>query len=97
MPTLDNTTLRRLLQRKKEIPSGFESRCVASLDYEPFSEGALSGSLTVTFVGPPGGGRGTYRYKDVPLDVYVDFAGATSQGQYFNLYIRNQYAYERVG
>lgn len=97
MPKLDNTTLRRLLQRKKEIPSGVESRCVASLDYEPFEEGGLSGDLIVTFVGPPEGGVGTYKYHDVPLNVYVDFSEAFSMGQYFNLYIRNQYAYERVG
>jgi KTSC domain len=96
MPKIDNTTLRRLLQRKKEIPTGVESRCVASLDYEPFVEGGTTGDMTVTFVGPPNGGYGTYKYKDVPLNVYVDFAGAASQGQYFNLYIKNQFAYERI-
>lgn len=97
MPRIDNTTLRRLLLRKKEIPLGSESRCVAKLDFEPLAEGALAGDLIVTFVGPPEGGVGVYKYMDVPLNVYVDFAGAASLGQYFNLYIRNQYAYERIG
>ncbi len=97
MPAIDNISLRRLLKRKEEIPSGVESRCVASLDYEPMSEGALEGDLIVQFVGPPHGGTGVYKYHNVPLNVYIDFAGATSQGQYFNLYIKDQYSYERVG
>lgn len=70
---------------------------MATLDFQPAEEGGLQGDLTVTFVGPPNGGYGVYKYKDVPLNVYVDFAGASSQGQYFNLYIKNQFAYERIG
>jgi len=95
VPAIDNTTLRRLLKRKEEIPSGVESRCVAQLDFEPGETGVI-GDLIVTFVGPPNGGVGIYKYHEVPLNVYVDFAGASSQGRYFNLYIKDQYSYERV-
>ncbi len=97
MPAIDNTSLRRFLKRKEEIPSGVESRCVASLDYVPAEAGGLEGDLIVQFVGPPGGGSGVWKYHNVPLNVYIDFAGATSLGQYFNLYIKDQYSYERVG
>ena len=96
MSTIDNTTLRRLLNRREEIPSGVESRCVASLDFIPDELDPLIGDLIVEFVGPPNGGVGTYKYQNVPLNVYVDFSGAESQGRYFNLYIRDQFAYERV-
>ncbi len=95
MPKIDNTTLRNLLARKKE-PVGFESTCVSKVDFEPTIEGGLAGDLTITFVGPPHGGSGSWRYYDVPLNVYVDFSQASSQGTYFNLYIRNQYSSEKV-
>lgn len=88
MPAVDSYTLRRLLNRKKEIPSGVESVCVDSLDYD-FEQS----KLTVSFKE-----RGTYEYYNVPLPVYVDFAQAGSQGRYFNLYIRNAgYSYNRIG
>lgn len=72
---------------------GLESKCVASLDYELLDpeEGTI-GSLTVEFVE-----RGTYKYNDVPLDVYVDFSMAESQGRYFNLYIRERFPTQRIG
>ena len=66
------------------------SRCVRSLDFQLTDESGR-GDLTVEFMQ-----RGTYIYHDCPLDAYVDFAGAGSQGQYFNLYIRDQYQYERI-
>ena len=67
------------------------SRCVRSLDFQLTDESGR-GDLTVEFMA-----RGTYVYHEVQLDVYVDFATAGSQGQYFNLYIRDQgYDYERI-
>jgi hypothetical protein len=88
MPAVDTYTLRRLLNRKKEIPQGVESRCINSIDYD-----YEQSKLTINFVE-----RGTYEYYNVPLDVYVDLAEASSQGQYFNLYIRNAgYSFSRIG
>ena len=86
MPIVDNTTLRRLLNRKSEIPSGVESVCVDKLDYD-----LEENTLTVQFHE-----RGTYEYYHVPLPVYVDFSQASSQGRYFNLYIRDNYSYTRI-
>lgn len=86
MPAIDNTTLRRLLQRKSEIPAGVESRCVATYDYD-----LESNELTVVFQA-----RGTYKYRNFPLAEFVDFANSFSLGQYFNLYIRDQYSFERL-
>ncbi len=89
MPVIDNYTLRRILDKTPSV--SVESRCVANIDYneETFE-------MDVTFVGPPGGGSGTWRYTAVPLAVYVDFSQASSQGQYFNLYIRNSYESEQL-
>jgi hypothetical protein len=92
-------TATRFLRTQQSI----KSTCIASIDYNPETE-----EMDVTFVGPPYGGRGTWRYYDVPFDVYVDFRTAQSssesfkyapggQGRYFNLYIRGQYDAERIG
>ena len=62
-----------------------------SLDFQLTDESGR-GDLTIEFMA-----RGTYIYHEVQLDTYVDFATAGSQGQYFNLYIRDQgYDYERI-
>lgn len=84
-------TLRRLLEPLVESGRGrnvgLESRAIENIDFDP-----TSGDLTVIFVE-----RGTYVYHDIPLDTYVDFAGAESWGRYFNLYIRDQgFSYEKV-
>lgn len=84
MPTIDNYTLRRLLEKSPQV--GFESRCVASIAYDE-----ITFELDVTFVGSPGGGSGTWRFNGVSLATYVDFEQSQSRGKYFNLYIRNQY------
>ena len=90
MPAIDTYTLRRLLEKTVETGSarnvGLESRCVSSLDYDLEKQ-----EMICVFVH-----RGTYRYFDVPLDTFVDFAQAESQGRYFNLYIREQFRYERI-
>lgn len=92
MPIVDAYTMGILLERGSHrdlsIPKnvGLESRCVQSTDYNPETN-----DLTVVFVE-----RGTYLYHNVPVDVYAQFATAESQGRYFNLYIREQYDYERV-
>jgi hypothetical protein len=63
-----------------------ESTCVARATYDDTSE-----TLTIAFQK-----RGTYRYFNFSLAEYINFAEASSRGQYFNLYIRDQYPYERV-
>lgn len=63
-----------------------ESSCVARVDYN-FEEG----SMIVAFQQ-----RGTYKYFDVPFDEFMNFQGASSRGTYFNLYIRDQFNYQRI-
>jgi hypothetical protein len=64
-----------------------ESRCVANVDYN-----LEEGTLIIDFMA-----RGSYKYENFPLDEYVDFASAGSQGKYFNLYIRPKYNGVRIG
>lgn len=86
MPKVNPITLNQMVRAKRSFQMN-ESKCVANIDYDEESE-----TLKVDF-----NQRGTYEYHDVPLDVFVDFASAGSQGQYFNNYIRNTYSYERIG
>ena len=44
--------------------------------------------LTITFLD-----GSTYEYDDVPQDVYKGLVSASSQGSYFNTYIRGRYVY----
>ena len=85
MPAVSKSTLRQLLQFKyKDSP---ESTCVNDVSYDPENE-----VMTIVFQK-----RGTYVYQDVSLDEYVDFASASRQGTYFNLYIRPKYTnFERI-
>lgn len=80
--------------RKRLTPR--ESRAIADLDWTPGEFDVSVGDLDVTFVGPPGGGAGTWRYSDVPIGEYESFRDAASRGTYFNLYIRDQYSNERI-
>lgn len=48
-------------------------------------------TLAVTFTT----GR-IYLYFDVPPDVHAEFAAAESQGRYFNLRIRDRYAFREL-
>lgn len=82
-------SLRRVLQPR-------ESRAIADLVFTPSEFDLSMGDLDVTFVGPPGGGAGTWRYAEVPISEYESFRDAASQGTYFNLYIRDQYSNERI-
>jgi KTSC domain-containing protein len=86
MPKVNSSTLRQLLHF--QFTHGkIESHCVADVSYNPETE-----QMTIAFQQ-----RGTYVYSNVPIDDYVDFASAGSQGTYFNLYIRPKYtSYERV-
>jgi hypothetical protein len=38
----------------------------------------------------------SYRYWDVPAEVYDQLLLAESKGKYFNLHIRNRYAYTKI-
>jgi lysyl-tRNA synthetase, class II len=38
----------------------------------------------------------SYRYSDVPAEVYDQLLLAESKGKYFNLHIRNRYAYTKI-
>jgi lysyl-tRNA synthetase, class II len=40
---------------------------------------------------------GVYVYRQVPSDVVDSISQAPSAGKYFNSFIKDQYAYERVG
>lgn len=64
-----------------------DSECVEALYFEP-----ENGTLTVVFKQ-----RGTYEYYDFPLEEWELFDGTTSRGTYFNLYVKGQYSYARVG
>lgn len=73
-------------------PHDYPSTCVGSHNYNVETE-----ELTITFVGPPNGGPGTWVYSGVPLHEYYNFNNSSSRGTYFNLYIRNQYEATKVG
>ena len=38
----------------------------------------------------------TYRYFDVPFDVFRSLLGAESKGVFFNRHIRDRFAYARI-
>jgi lysyl-tRNA synthetase class 2 len=86
MPNVNPLTVHQLLHFKMFRKDQTESTCVADIEYNPETQ-----DMTVTFVK-----RGTYVYHDVPLDTYTDFELAASQGTYFNLYIREQFSFERI-
>lgn len=85
MPSVNPITLHQILKARKNFQIN-ESSCVANVDYDQEAQ-----ILTIEFQA-----RGTYKYSEVPLDVYVDFSTAGSQGKYFNNYIRDQYSYDRI-
>lgn len=66
--------------------TGHPSTCVADLSYNPDTM-----DLTIEFQK-----RGTYLYREVPPDVWLDFTSSGSQGTFFNSSIRNRYSYERI-
>ena len=41
--------------------------------------------------------RRVYQYYGVPKNMHSQFMTAPSKGQFFNVYIKNQYPYSRVG
>jgi hypothetical protein len=61
----------------------FNSTAVRAASYDP-----QTGTLTLWFAS---GGRG-YDYYNVPQVIYNGLLAAASKGQYFNAYIRQQYA-----
>lgn len=63
------------------------STCTNTVTYNPITR-----DLTVEFKQ-----RGTYKYGDVPMDVYLDFKNNGSHGTFFNQSVRNNYVYERIG
>jgi KTSC domain len=67
-------------------PKDWLSECVEALEYDMERQ-----QLTVHFEK-----RGSYVYFDVTPDVYAEFNNAGSRGQYFNMYIRGRYEYERL-
>jgi lysyl-tRNA synthetase class 2 len=87
MPNIDPLTLHQLLHFKWTKGKAIESKCVADVEYDPTDR-----SMIIVFQE-----RGTYKYHDVPIDVYVDFETSGSRGTYFNSYIRDRFNYERVG
>ncbi len=65
-----------------------ESSLIRSVGYD-----LPSSILEIEFVD----GKGLYEYYDVPLSVYSRLMAAESIGSYFNDYIRDFYAYEKIG
>jgi hypothetical protein len=86
MPAINPITLHQLLKFKMFRKDQTLSTCVANVEYDPTTR-----EMIIEFMQ-----RGTYKYKDVPIDDYVDFETSGSQGTYFNLYIRDKFEYERV-
>ena len=60
---------------------------LAAVGYDPPTE-----TLRVEFLN-----GSLYEYKAVPQGVYDELMAAPSHGSYFNRFIRNSYAYERIG
>jgi hypothetical protein len=86
MPRLSGLTLHQLRTFKMFNKNQTQSSCVADVSYDPETL-----DMTVQFLQ-----RGTYVYHDVPVDEYVDFETASSQGKYFNFYIKDRYAFDRI-
>lgn len=63
-----------------------DSKCTKTISYNSVTQ-----ELTIEFQE-----RGTYRYSGVPAEDYLGLKGASSQGTFFNLYIRDRYNFERV-
>ena len=63
-----------------------ESICVADLTYDAERQVA-----TCVFQE-----RGTYDYFDMSPDVFAEWNNSGSRGTYFNLYVRQQFQFERV-
>ncbi len=62
-----------------------ESEAISIIEYDELSRG-----LVVTFTSGE-----TYRYKDVPRQVYQAFIAAVSHGRYFHEHIRDRYPFQR--
>ena len=60
---------------------------VQSIRYDPQTE-----TLEVEFLS-----GWVYQYYGVPENMHMQFMQAPSKGQFLNTYIRNSYAYSRVG
>ena len=64
-----------------------DSSNINSVGYDPQSE-----TLEIEFHS-----GGIYQYSGVPEHVYEQMIEASSKGQFFHAYIRDQYPYSRVG
>ncbi len=56
-----------------------------------FGYSAINQILDIEF-----GNGGIYRYSNVPASIYEDLLNATSQGSFFNTYVRDAFIYERL-
>jgi KTSC domain-containing protein len=86
MPQVSHKTIHDLIKFKMFRKDQTESTCVADITYDPETQ-----DMTVAFVK-----RGTYLYHMITLDEFTDFQLASSQGRYFNFYIRDRYSFERI-
>jgi hypothetical protein len=62
------------------------SSVIRSIGYDEATRG-----LDVTLVS----GK-TYRYFDVPLEIYARFLDAASKGEFFNLNVKNAFVFKEV-
>lgn len=70
---------------KSNLPP-VNSSMMTQFDYD-----ADDRELDITFIG----GK-TYRYLDVPADVYDGLLDADSKGEFFNAHVKDRFAYREV-
>jgi len=76
------------IPKPKELAhKDWSSVCVADLQYDPLTQECVCVFQK----------RGTYKYNDMTPDIFAEWNTSSSRGTYFNLYVRNQYDYERIG
>lgn len=74
-----------ILKRPKN-PTGQSRSHITDHKYDPETR-----TLDITFRN-----GGTYRYADVPNDVYSDFTKAASQGRFHHKYIVGRHSYTKL-
>jgi len=76
-----------IVEEVKMERKAVSSTNIASIGYEEATE-----TLEIEFQS-----GAVYQYHNVGLDMYENLCSASSKGQFLNTYIRNAYAYSRVG
>lgn len=77
---------RQRIARWVDMTNNKSSTLIREIDYN-----ADTGELTLDFTNGH-----SYRYYGVPENVIMDFAAVPSLGQYYNIFIKNNYTYVRL-